>query len=300
MKLPVTVTRILYPPATDAATATGAMFYILATSAGICKGKMSWRPRDNEALILEGEQGLCKTGSHAGEPEFAFSGAMLDIPTNPRDALHYCIERTPGAGAALESAIWQHSGANWQNIKPGDVPRLGGALYEKLRRSIESLNQNAAQASVVAALMGHGATQNMAQAAYDRWKDETLGVVQDDPFRLAELEHYGFAHIDRGIRQSYGITDEDPRRVKSAVIASLRKLTDDGSTVVGWPELFSSACALLGGLNDLVFEATRELLEAGTLKGFKHDDATEGVIALRRDYENEKAILDFFDGVESV
>ena len=74
------------------------------------------------------------------------------------------------------------------------------------------------------------------------------------------------------------------------MIHSLRRLTDDGSTVVAWGDLFASACAMLGGLQELVFEATRELLACGTLKGFEHDG---GFIALASDYRAEEVVWDF-------
>jgi hypothetical protein len=118
--------------------------------------------------------------------------------------------------------------------------------------------------------------------------------VNSDPFRLAELEGYGFSHIDKGIRQCYDIADDDMRRIMAAVIYSLRRMTDTGSTVVSWQELFAAACAALGGYDELVFEAARELLKAGTLKGFNHG---EGFMALSSDYRAEEAIWNFANGV---
>jgi exodeoxyribonuclease V alpha subunit len=279
MELAVTITRVCYPPATSEGK-----WYILQTDQGTAKGEMSWRPRDNEALVLSGEWAV-----YQGRREFVFWVARLNVPTNPRDQLHYVVERTTGMGSAMEEAIWAAAGSDWQSITPGSVPRLGGALYEKFRLQIEALAQNAAQAAVVAALMGRGATPAMAQAAWEKWKAETLGVVNADPFRLAELDGYGFGHVDRGIRQSYGIMDDDGRRVKAAVVHALRRLTDGGSTVVAWADLFASACAMLGGLDDLVFEAAKELLQAGTLKGFPE----AGCVALAGDYRAECDVWEY-------
>ena len=283
MELPCTVTRVAYPPATDATT--GPAWFILATDRGTAKGKMSWRPRDGEALILFGE-----FTEYRGAKEFTFDVARLHVPKDARAQLRYTIERTSGAGTSLEDAIWAHSGAAWRSIQPGAVPRLGGALYERFRLSVEALEQNEVQAEVVGSLMGKGCTPNMAQAAFDKWKGETLGVVQADPFRLAELEGYGFKIVDNGIRQAYGIEDKDMRRIKAAVIHSLRRLTDNGSTVVAWGELFSHACGALGGYEDLVSDATGELFRAGTLKGFEHDG---GFFALAGDFRAENDIWEF-------
>jgi exodeoxyribonuclease V alpha subunit len=287
MDLAVTVTRICFPPATDSTAA----WYVLLTDQGKAKGKMAWRPRDGEALVLSGEWAV-----YQGQREFAFNGARLNVPTNPKDQLHYVVERTSGMGDALETAIWQRYGVAWQTVPPGVIPRFGGALFERFRLQVEALSQNAAQAAVVAALEARGATVNMAQAAWEKWKEETLGVVNADPFRLAELDGYGFSHVDRGIRQSYGIADADPRRVKAAVVHSLRRMTDGGATVVSWEDLFASACAMLGGLDDLVFEAAKELLQAGTLKGFPGS----GCIALGSDYRAECDVWNFVTGEGNV
>ena len=283
-ELAVVVNRVAYPPATD----TGAQWYILQTDKGCAKGKMAFRPKDLESVILFGEWTV-----YRGNKEFAFNGARLNVPANPRDQLRYVVERTPGAGSAIEDLVWEHSGANWKAIKAGEIPRLNGALYERFQNQISLLSQNEVQAEVVGALMGKGCTPAMAQKAWDQWEGETLGVVNSDPFRLAELEGYGFGHIDKGIRQCYDIADDDMRRIRAAVIYSLRRMTDTGSTVVSWQELFSAACAALGGYDELVFEAARELLKAGTLKGFNHG---EGFMALSSDYRAEEAIWNFASG----
>jgi hypothetical protein len=120
-----------------------------------------------------------------------------------------------------------------------------------------------------------------------------MGVVQADPYRLAELDGVNFAHVDTRIRQHYGIGDEDMRRIKAAVVHSLRRLTDGGSTVVTWQELFAHACGSLGGYADLVVEATSELFKAGALKAFEKTETSESCIALASDFKAESDIWEY-------
>ena len=221
-------------------------------------------PRTAEALTLDGEWTTYK-----GQREFAFKTARLDLPTNPRDALRYVCARTTGLGPAAESLIWAHAGERWQEIQPGDVPRLSGKVYESFRLQCESLTSKSEESRVVAALMGKGATMNLACKAWGMWQDETLGVVTSNPYRLAELEGYSFRDIDGDIRRGYGITDSDARRIKAAVIYSLRQLTARGDTVALWDELYRQATGLLGGYEREITECTRALFEDGTLKAFK-------------------------------
>lgn len=278
--LNVTVTRVAFPPATSEPES----WYILICDAGPCKGRMAWRPREQEALTLEGEWTTYK-----GEREFSFKTATLNIPTNPRDQLHYVCSRTSGMGPAMEAMIWDKAGADWQHIQGGIVPRLHGKLYENFLLQIESLTQKSEEAKVVATLMGKGATMNMAVKAWGLWETETLGVVNADPYRLAELEGYGFRDVDTKIRQHYGIGDDDKRRIRAAVVYALRRLTDAGDTVAQWSDLYAQAVGMLGGFADLVSECTGELFEEGTLKAF---EKSEGV-SLSADWKAETEIWDW-------
>jgi len=280
--LSVTVTRVAYPTSTSDPEA----WYILITSQGACKGRMAWRPQDGEALVLDGEWTTYK-----GEREFAFKQARLDVPTNPRDQLHYVCARTTGAGPALEELIWARAGERWQEIEEGAVPRLSGKLYANFKLQVESLSAKTEEAHVVAALMGKGATMNMACRAWEAWKAETLGVVHADPYRLAELDGYGFRDVDTRIRQHYGIGDADKRRTRAAVIYALRRLTDGGDTVALWADLYAQATGMLGGFADEIADCTAELFEDGTLKAFPQ---SEGV-SLAADWRAE---VDVWEWVE--
>ncbi|MCK9519967.1 MAG: hypothetical protein M0R74_13220 [Dehalococcoidia bacterium] len=287
MQLNVTIQRVAYPPATADADA----WYILITDAGAAKGRMAWRPQEGEALILEGEYATYK-----GEKEFSFKSARLNVPTNPRDQLHYVCARTPGMGPAMEQLIWDAAGTDWANIQPGAVQRLSGKIYSNFQLQIESLREKSEEAAVVAALMGRGATMNMACAAWEQWKAETLGVVNADPYRLAELPNYGFRDVDNKIRREYGIGDDDKRRIRAAVIYALRRLTDAGDTLVAWDALYQQACGMLGGYADEISDCASELFAEGTLKAFP---GCEGV-ALAADWRAESDIWNFVNKTEEI
>jgi len=276
----VVVEKVLYP----SATTKDANWYLLKTSHGIAKGTLAWRPQDKEALILEGDW-----VAHNGERQLKFTSARIDIPVAPRDQLHYCVVRTLGMGPALESMIWERFGDNWRDIKPGDIARLTGKTYEEFQRQIEGMAGKSEEAGVIATLMGKGCTTNMAYAAWTLWKGGTMGVVNADCYRLSELSGYSFKDVDTKIRQSYGIGDDDKRRIRAAVIYSLRRLTDAGDTVVAWENLFKQAVGMLGGYAEMVSECTSELFEEGALKGF----AESGGVSLAKDWKAESAIWEF-------
>jgi hypothetical protein len=274
------VEKVLYP----SATTKDANWFLLKTGHGIVKGTLAWRPQETEALVLEGDW-----VAHNGERQFKFTSARIDIPVAPRDQLHYCVCRTLGMGPALESMIWERFGDNWRDIKPGDIARLNGKTFEEFQRQIEGMAGKSEEAGVIATLMGKGCTTNMAYAAWTLWKGGTLGVVNADCYRLSELAGYSFKDVDTKIRQNYGIGDNDKRRIRAAVVYSLRRLTDSGDTVVNWEDLFKQAVGMLGGYAEMVSECTSELFEEGALKGF----AESGGVSLAQDWKAESAIWEF-------
>jgi hypothetical protein len=278
----VTVERVLYPKPSPLVVADNApAWYILATNIGTAKGMMAWRPSDGERLRLEGRWDV-----YRGQKEFKFTVALPDVPVDPRDSLRYACERTIGMGPKLEEALWEKFGENWPDVRDGDLPRLRGDLYVRFREMLGQLAREAEKSNAIAWLMGRGSTPAMASAAWDRWEADTIGVVQGDCYRLAELPRYGFSHVDASVRGHFGIGDRDPRRIRACVLHAMRVLTERGDTAVRWEDLRDRANHdLRGDYSEMVAEHVRDMF-GGSLAAFP--DA--GRVALGVDYEHEHAI----------
>ena len=279
-EIKVKVERVCYPPKTD----EDATWFILKTDAGTCKGKMSWRPREGELLILSGDYAV-----YQGRHEFKFSSAMLDMPNDSRGMLHYVCEQALGVGEFMETQIWDLMEDNWHKIKSGDVPRLNGDTYRSFQYATVKAVNDYEKTSTMSELLKVGCSMNMAVAAIDKWGKSTIGLVRADPYRLAELKNYGFRDVDGGIRESFGITDSDPRRIKSAIIYVMRNLTSEGSTLIEWSTLRDNCVNILSGNQDLISNIVFKMLKEKTLKGFK----SAGTIALAIDYHNETKIWNY-------
>lgn len=281
-ELSVTVDRVLYPPETD----ESARWFILATNRGVCKGSMGWRPAAKQPLTLEGEW-----TTYRGEKQFQFKSAALNIPVEPQAQLFYVCKRTPGFGEKLAQAVWDHYGADWRNLSPGAVNRVSDRLVAEFKNQLSVLDKDIEQTRAISFLMGKGCSQTMSDAAWERWKRETVGVVSEDCYHLAELPHFSFSHVDGDIRRNFGIENDDKRRIKAALIYSIRQLSASGSTVIDWVSVYSTATTLLGGFHALVTDCTSEMFEDGTLIGFKGTRS----LSLKTDYFHEKTILEFID-----
>lgn len=277
------VDRVAYPSPSPADTEKGQIWYIIITDKGCCKGKVGWRPEPGERLKFEGQWEV-----YQGRKEFGFKGATQDIPVSARDQLMYVCERSPGVGTAMEMQIWEIWGESWMaEVESGVVSRLSGKTYEDFRGSIDTFVLEKEKAEAISWLMGKGATLGLATAAWDSWDKQTITVVNVDCYRLAELPNYGFTNVDTSMRFKFDIGDQDPRRIKAAVVYCMKQLTERGSTVVTWTELHFRCTEVLKGMySQLICDCVMEQFKAGTLRAFSDTES----LSLGRDYENESDI----------
>ena len=88
--------------------------------------------------------------------------------------------------------------------------------------------------------MQAGLTANMAAAAWVKWAEEAAGVVNQNPYRLADLPHYGFLTVDEIVlRGAWGIERLDQRRIQAAVVYILDRNAADGHTAMNMRECLS-------------------------------------------------------------
>ncbi len=225
MKLSAKVERVLFPKE----GVEDITFCILATNKGVCKGKMNWRPSTNQILTLDG--GYC---TYRGEQQFKFDAAILDLPIDSRSQLAYICENTPGIGKVMEGQIWEKYGDNWRRIDYKEIPKMTKAIFDRFMSSIQAFTEDEEKNKTLAWLQSKGATMGMASAAWEKWESDAIGIVNGNCYLLADLPHFGFTDVDTKVRQHFGILDDDPRRIRAAILYAMRELTDDGSTVTPW------------------------------------------------------------------
>lgn len=257
----------------------------------ICVGTIRWRPSENELLLLSGEFEAWK-----GQRNFKFSEARPNVPANPRAQLSYVVERTRGMGKATEEALWREFGDGWSKITPEDAAKLKvrSEVFENFRLQVESLTRDREKCDAISFLIGKGCSNALACAAWEEWESDAVGIVNADCYRLADLRNFGFADVDGRIRLEFGIGDDDPRRIKAAILYAMRQLTASGSTVISWVELIESLRAMRIPL-DLARDAVGAMFENFTLRGFPASE----MIALGFHYDAETAILNYIEGAEN-
>lgn len=262
---------------------------ILVTDAGTAKGECRWVPRPGEQLRLQGSW-----TTYQGQKEFKFTTALPDIPENPRAQLHYVCHCATGFGPALEQAIWDTYGEQWKHIEPGEVKGVSDAKYRAFVDAMCAMDKSQDYIELMTWMLSVGATQKMADAAWERWEGEAIAIVHDDPYKLAMLPNYGFKDADR-LRSHFGIEDNDDRRIRAAISYVILRAAQQGDTAVSWDNLVMEFKVLIStapAMVDQLVRVSRSMLNGeGALAGWPETR----MVAMRSAYEDEKAIWRYGD-----
>lgn len=284
MQITYTVERVLYPKG-GGKSENG--FYLLKGEIQngqslVCKGTMSWAPAPMETLALVGDYVTYK-----GERQFKFNCAKLTLPLESRSQLNYVCERAQGIGPQLAEAIWQKRGEAWRSLERGEIKKLTDAAYNNFKEQIQAFTMNQEKAEVIAWLENKGASTAMASAAFEEWEKDAPGVVNSNCYRLADLSGFSFKAVDDNVRRNFGIADDDPRRIRAAVIYALQQITSDGSTAVSWFVHVSKIEKLLPEVApELIENNVKEMIKDGAIRIFPQ----QGMGALEGHYQAELAI----------
>ena len=254
-------------------------------TAVMCKGTLGWTPNVMETLQLTGEWVVYK-----GERQFQFRGAKLSLPLDPRGQLHYVCLRAHGIGASIEQQIWDLMGENWRKLERGAIRKMANSVYDSFFEQIELFDGNEEKAEILSWLIDKGASETMAVAAWEKWGNDTTGRVNENCYILASLASFSFKTVDENIRRNFAIEDDDPRRVRAAILYAMETETDDGSTAVSCWTHFQAVQKLIPSVgDDLIVQSVQEMTMEKRLYVFRE----ENMMAARGDYLNETVIHDF-------
>jgi exodeoxyribonuclease V alpha subunit len=108
-------------------------------------------------------------------------------------------------------------------------------------------------------LHARGLSTNLAIKIYKEYGDNSLDVIQTDPYRLArDITGIGFKTADR-IAQALGLAPDHPSRIQAGLIFCLNEMSNSGHVYSPQQELIEKATALLEIAPDLVLPAMEAL-----------------------------------------
>lgn len=124
--------------------------------------------------------------------------------------------------------------AECPGIGPGKADKIASGWF--LQRSIQD---------IMIFLQGHGISPAYATRIYRKYDRDAVRKVSENPYILAhEVPGMGFKKAD-SIAAEFGITGNDPRRVKAGILFLLSTITKDGHLFLKEEELFKMASEML-------------------------------------------------------
>jgi len=124
-----------------------------------------------------------------------------------------------------------------------EVPGVGKKRVSLIRHAWE---EQRAIKEVMIFLQGNGVSTSLATKIYKRYGDDSIAVVQADPYRLAQdIYGIGFLTADK-IAQALGMAPDSPQRIAAGVEYTLNQSTDEGHVFLPSKELIAQAAELLG------------------------------------------------------
>lgn len=171
----------------------------------------------------------------------------------PEDAL--AMERylgsgaIKGIGAALAARIVRRFGDDTMRIveeEPERLAEIKGISEKKAMEIAEQMTEKADMRRTMIFLQKYGISLNLGAKIYQKYGQTVYGVLQENPYRLAEdISGVGFRIADE-IASRIGIHTDSDYRIRSGMLYTLLQASGEGHIYLPKEELFSRASGLLG------------------------------------------------------
>ncbi|MEU1425316.1 ATP-dependent RecD-like DNA helicase [Kitasatospora sp. NPDC005751] len=189
-----------------------------------------------------------------------------------------------GIGPRFAERIVERFGVDTLEVienEPGrliEVPGLGPKRTKKIAAAWE---EQKSIKEVMVFLQGVGVSTSLAVRIYKQYGDGSIGVVKNEPYRLAsDVWGIGFLTADR-IAQAVGIPHDSPERVKAGLQYALSQSSDQGHCYLPEERLIADGVKLLQVDVGLVIDCLAELVAAeGVVREAVPGEAGEPITAV--------------------
>ena len=185
------------------------------------------------------------------------------VPETKKDIEKYLASGVvKGIGAKTAKKIVEHFGEKTLEIMEQDPQRLSeikGISKKKALEVGESYHEQRSLRKVMMFLQQFGITPTYAVKIYKKFGEQTIEVVQENPYRLAdEIFGIGFKIADR-IAQKIGINHDSTYRICSGIRYVLAEFSGSGHVYMPRNELVVETAEMLGVIPELIEPCLIEL-----------------------------------------
>ncbi len=170
-------------------------------------------------------------------------------PTSSGLIKYFSSEHFKGIGKKTAEKIVALYGKNAiDNIlsDPSRLETISGLSKANRERFLTKLKLNYGTEQILAKLAEYGLGTRIAMEIFNHYKDDTLDIIQENPYQLVEdIQGIGFKIADK-LAQELGIETDSPQRFRAAIIHSLFETSiEGGDTYVEARDLLESTISLL-------------------------------------------------------
>ena len=174
-----------------------------------------------------------------------------------------------GVGSVMAERIVDRFGADTLEIIDNDPKRLGEVLgigKKRVANIIKSWEEQRAIKDVMLFLQDHGVSTGLAVKIYKQYGDDSLAIVQSEPYRLMQdIYGIGFKTADK-IAQALWLAHDDPGRIEAGVAYTLNRMAEEGHVYMPQDALEPEAADILGLETEKVTAVINKLDTSGLIK----------------------------------
>lgn len=154
-----------------------------------------------------------------------------------------------GVGPVMAERIVNKFGEQTLDIielEPGRLREVLGIGKKRVDSIIKAWEEQQAIKDVMLFLQSHGVSTNLAIKIYKKYKEQSLAIVQNTPYRLVQDIHgIGFKTADK-IARALGLAHDDPGRIEAGIAYTLNRMAEEGHVYVPQETLEPEASTILG------------------------------------------------------
>jgi len=130
--------------------------------------------------------------------------------------------------------------------EPEKLRGLSGFTDESIDQLLETWAYARTSAELSAFFSDHTVNSNQMKALFDTFGAEAKKILQENPYRLLEVEGFSFGEVDE-VAEKMGLDREDPRRFEGAALWVLREAARSGHLCVRRGDIATQLRELLRG-----------------------------------------------------
>jgi exodeoxyribonuclease V alpha subunit len=200
--------------------------------------------------------------------QFRVSVCMVEEPRTTDGIERYLSSGSVrGLGAGLAKRVVERFGLDTIRVldeEPERLREVSGIGQKRLEEVVAHWEQGQAMREVMIALRGHGVSAGVATRIIEKYGKGAMGVLKNNPYQLAgEIRGVAFRTADL-IAREFGISKDDPRRARAAVVWILQSALGNGHCYLPHKVLLGQ-CRGLGIPADKVVEALERVALEGRI-----------------------------------